>query len=548
LQFLLTLVEQKHRWVKLTTESGGLLTMPKQISCSDLAALMASDTLHAVFDVRERGEFNLGQIANAISLPRSQIEFRLAEMVPNRRVPVVVYDDGEGRASLAADSIAAFGYENVSFLDGGLPGWQKAGLPTVSGVNVPSKTFGEKVHHERTIPEISPEELKGLREQGADLRIFDMRTPEEYGRFCIPGGVNVPGGDLILWAEALKRKPETTVVVNCAGRTRSIIGTAGLLRLGVNNVRSLKNGTMGWVLAGYDLESTPSKAAPVPPPESRKQALEIALGIASEERIPWISVPELVALLSSNDSGVTYLIDVRSEGEYETGHLPESLHVPGGQAVQRADDFVAVKNGRIIFVSNQSARSVMAAYWYRQMGFRDVKVLQGGLEAWRASGGAIESGVPQNEPLGFGAAKKLARALPAGEINSLLQKSSINILHVGSSADFATAHLPGSKWISRGWLELKLPSLFNDRTRPILLSCADGRSSTLAAPALAKMEYKDVFVLDGGVQGWAHSGNPTEKGLESCLVEPNDIVLSPSIKGDKEAMRRYLEWEMKLTQ
>ena len=256
--------------------------MSDKISCRDLAALMASETPHAVFDVRERGEFNAGQIANATSLPRSQIEFRIAELVPDRRIPIVVYDEGEGRAELAAHTLGEFGYENVSILDGGLPGWRKEGLPTVSGVNVPSKAFGEKIHHERTIPEISPEELKSLQERGADLMIFDMRTPE-YGRFCIPGGVNVPGGDLILWAEALRRKPETPVVVNCAGRTRSIIGTAALLRLGINNVRALKNGTMGWVLTGLELESTPARVAPTAPDESRKHAREIALRIAEEE-------------------------------------------------------------------------------------------------------------------------------------------------------------------------------------------------------------------------------------------------------------------------
>jgi rhodanese-related sulfurtransferase len=519
--------------------------MSNQISCRDLAALMASDTLHAVFDVRERGEFNVGQISNATSLPRSQIEFRIAELVPDRRIPIAVYDEGEGRAVLSAKSLEKFGYENVSILDGGLPEWRKEKLPTVSGVNVPSKAFGEKVHHERTIPEISPEELRSLQNQGADLMIFDMRTPEEYGRFCIPGGVNVPGGDLILWTDALRRKPETTVVVNCAGRTRSIIGTAALLRLGLNNVRALKNGTMGWVLAGLQLESPSSKPAPLPSAESRKQAREIGLRIAEEERIPWISARELTDQLANN--GVTYLIDVRSESEYKDGHIPASLNVPGGQAVQRTDDFVAVKNGRIVFVSNQSARAVMAAYWYRQMGFRNVQVLEGGLEAWRGNGGSMESGMRQNEPLGFAAAKKLARALTSADVSSLLQRSSINILHVGNSADFAAAHLPGSKWISRGWLELKLPSLLRDRTRPILLSCADGRNSTLAAPTLLEMGYKEVSVADGGLRAWARAGYPIEKGLESCLVEPNDVVLSPSIKGDKEAMRRYLEWEIKLT-
>jgi rhodanese-related sulfurtransferase len=524
-----------------------IFTMPNQISCRDLAALMASETLHAVFDVRERGEFNLGQVSNTTSLPRSQIEFRIAELVPDRRIPIVVYDEGEGRAALAAHTLGEFGYEHVSILDGGLPEWRKEKLPSVSGVNVPSKAFGEKVHHERTIPEISPEELRSLQERAADLMIFDMRTPEEYGRFCIPGAVNVPGGDLILWADALKRKPETRVIVNCAGRTRSIIGTAGLLRLGLNNVRALKNGTMGWFLTGLELESAPARVAPSAPDESRKHAREIALRIAEEERLSWVSARELLDHLARNEGGVTYLIDVRSETEYEDGHIAGSLNIPGGQAVQRADDFVAVKNSRIIFVSDQSARAVMCAYWYRQMGFRDVKVLQGGLQAWRESGGSVESGGSQKEPLGFETAKKLARTLAPGEASSLLQRSTASVLHVGSSTDFAAVHLPRSKWISRGWLELKLPSLLTDKAQPIVFSCRDGQSSIFAARTLAEIGYKEIFALDGGVQTWACAGYPTERGLESCLVEPNDVVLSPSVKGDKEAMRRYLEWEIKLT-
>jgi rhodanese-related sulfurtransferase len=527
---------------------GGIFAMPNQISCHELKTLMGAETVYATFDVRERGEFNVCQIAGATSLPRSQIEFRIAELVPNRRIPIVLYDEGEGRAALALRSLIGLGYENVSILDGGLPAWQEEGLATAGGVNVPSKAFGEKVHHERTIPEISPKELRELQERAADLVIFDVRTPEEYGRFCIPGGLNVPGGDLILWAEALKQKPQTTVVVNCAGRTRSIIGTAGLLRMGLNNVCALKNGTMGWLLAGLDLESPATRMAPTAPNDSQKQAQQLAWRIADEEKIPWISAAELIDRWRTKDNGITYLIDVRSETEYEGGHIPGSLNVPGGQAVQRTDDFVAVRNGGIVFVSNQSARAVMAAYWYRQMGFRDVKVLEGGLQAWRKNGGAVESGVSQNEPLGFEAAKTLARTLGPGEASSLLHSSSVGVLHVGSSADFAAAHLAGSKWISRGWLELKLPTLLSDRTRPLLLSCADGRSSTLAARTLAEMGYPQVFVLDGGVERWARAGYPTERGLESCLVDPNDVVLSPSVKGDKEAMRRYLDWEIKLTQ
>src|SRR4029077_1400578 len=260
----------------------------------------------------------------------------------------VLYDDGDGRASAAARTLADFRYPDVYTLQGGLSTWQKEGLPTISGVNVRSKAFGERVYHERNIPEIAPEELKALQDNSADLLILDVRTPEEYGRFCIPGGVNVPGGDLILWADALKHKPATTVVVNCAGRTRSIIGTATLRRLGVTNVRALRNGTMGWVLAGFELESEPKRETPTGSRESRDRAQSLALELAKEGGIRWISAAEFVRVTRSTERGVTYLIDVRSQSEYESGHIHGSLNVPGGQAVQRADDFVAVRNGKII--------------------------------------------------------------------------------------------------------------------------------------------------------------------------------------------------------
>jgi rhodanese-related sulfurtransferase len=521
--------------------------MTATISFQAAAALMASDSLYAVLDIRERGEFNAHQIANATSLPRSQIEFRVAQLVPNRKIPIVVYDDDGKRAELAAATLADLGYSDVAVLEGGLPSWQQAGLPTVSGVNVPSKAFGERVHHERGIPDISPEELKRLQDRAAELMVLDMRTPEEFGRFCIPGAINVPGGDVVLWADELKQKPERSIIINCAGRTRSIIGTAALRRLGLDNVRALRNGTMGWVLAGFELESHPVRRPTVAPEGSRERAIALALQLAQKEGISFISAPEFMSITKGADDGVIYLIDVRSETEYGSGHLPGSLSLPGGQAVQRADDFVAVKNGKIVFVSATSARAVMAAYWYRQMGFPDIAVLQGGLRAWVESGESLVRGVNGTEPWDYEAAAKSVKFIDARKLQQALDDSQVLILDVGSSLDFAAAHIPGAWWISRGWIELKLPERCSDRSQAIVLTSPDDRNSALAARALSGIGYTDVAVLRGGVRGWASGGHRTEAGLERCLVEANDVVLSPSIRGNKEAMQRYLDWEVKLT-
>jgi rhodanese-related sulfurtransferase len=429
-------------------------------------------------------------------------------------------------------------------LDGGLNAWQKAGRPTASGVNVPSKAFGERVHHERQIPDLTAAELKALQESGADLLVIDVRTPEEYGRFCIPGGVNVPGGDLILWAEELKLREDATVIVNCAGRTRSVIGAAALRRLGLANVRALRNGTMGWVLAGFELEHKPGRTARIAPPSAREAAAAMAMRVMEEERITRVSPQTL--LQRSGDERMRYLIDVRSEEEYASGHVPGSINVPGGQAVQRADDFVAVRNARVIFISNEIARAAMAAYWYGQMSFPNVAVLDGGVRAWSDSGGDIELGLARKEPIGFEAARRTVSVIEPRALEGLMREAAPLILDVGTSLDFEAAHLPGAKWISRGWLEGKLPGLYGDRNLPIVVTCSDARQSTFAALAMREMGYTNVRVLSGGVRAWSAAGLLAAQGMDGCLVQPNDVVLSPSIRGTKEDMQRYLDWELTL--
>ncbi len=187
--------------------------------------------------------------------------------------------------------------------------------------------------------------------------VFDVRTPEEHQRFCIPGAYSVPGGDLILWAEELGRKSDTTYLMHCAGRTRSVIGTQTLRRLGLSNVYALRNGTMGWILAGLDLERNSGRAVPSPSPSSQAAGERLASRIAQEEGIPNISDSELLKLQNAEDQPVVYLVDVRSPAEYLRGHIPGSVGIPGGQAVQRADDFIESGMPRLfLFLTDRLGR------------------------------------------------------------------------------------------------------------------------------------------------------------------------------------------------
>src|SRR4030081_1885153 len=75
--------------------------------------------------------------------------------------------------------------------------------------------------------------------------------------------------------------PKTWVIVNCAGRTRSIIGTQSLINAGIPNpVFALRNGTIGWTPAGLDLDRGAGRRFPELSATARTAALNRARALA----------------------------------------------------------------------------------------------------------------------------------------------------------------------------------------------------------------------------------------------------------------------------
>ena len=99
-----------------------------------------------------------------------------------------------------------------------------------------------------------------MRAADEDFVIVDGRPFAEYRKMNIPGGICCPNGELVLRIRDIAPDPKTKIVVNCAGRTRSIIGAQTLIDFGIPNpVFALENGTQGWFLAGLALERGASR-------------------------------------------------------------------------------------------------------------------------------------------------------------------------------------------------------------------------------------------------------------------------------------------------
>ena len=480
--------------------------MAVTITPKALEALLEGSAPFALIDVREAGEYNSSHIAGASSIARRQLELAMPHAVPFPDTPIVLCDDDGRRARLAAATVERMGYRRVSVLDGGINRWVTDGFATEWGSNVPSKDFGEKVEQVHHVPEIEAKELAERMRKGEKFVILDSRTPEEFRRFCIPTGRNVPGGELALRITDIARNIEkdTTIIVNCAGRTRSIIGARVLQRMGVANVYGLKNGTAGWLLAGHQLETGADRVdLPEPSPDAVAAAEAYAARLATEDGVPFLDVAALVRMMERRQRESVYLVDVRTREEYAAGHIPGFRWFPGGQAVQRSDEVAVVKNCPIVFACDRIARGTLIASWYRQMGFRDVYAVQGGTTAWVAGGRALEKGVPDELPVGYDAVRSKVTSISPTKLHG---SPSTAVIFIDTSQDFARGHVPGARWVPRGWLEFWIGDLVPSKDTPVAITCNDGRASTLTASTLRDLGYQDVSVLDGGMEAWQRAG------------------------------------------
>jgi rhodanese-related sulfurtransferase len=516
--------------------------MASTITSQALHGLLRGIAPFALIDIREAGEYNSSHIPGASLIARRQLEFTLPQAVPFKGTPVVVCDDDGRRAGLAAATLERIGYRQVSVLAGGINRWVTDGFATEWGMNVPSKDFGEKVEVVHHVPEIEATELAARMQKGEKLVILDTRTPEEFRRFCIPGGRSVPGGELALRITDIAKNvdQDTTIIVNCAGRTRSIIGTRVLQRMGIPRVYGLKNGTAGWVLAGHTLETGADRVElPAPSAEGVAAAEAYAAKLAAEDGVRYLDVTAVKGLIERRHEEALYLIDVRTAEEYAAGHIPGFRWFPGGQAVQRSDDVAVVKNSRIVFACDRKARATLIASWYRQMGFGEVFAVDGGTTAWVASGGALEKGMPDETPTGYQEARGKVRSIAPRDLQASPPGA---VIFVDTSQEFARGHVPGARWAPRGWLELWIGDIVPSKSTSVAVTCADGRSAVFAAATLLELGYQSVSALDGGMAAWQKAGLSLEKGLSGVMAAPADIVPAGPDRNFAD-MQNYLRWE-----
>ncbi|MBI3435490.1 MAG: thiosulfate sulfurtransferase [Proteobacteria bacterium] len=507
----------------------------REVTPATLAAMLADGEELALIDVREELVFSRRHLLYARCAPLSRLELGFARLVPRRGTRVVLCDDADGLAGRAAIVLARGGYGNLFVLTGGIEAWHDAEFETYSGVNVPSKAFGECVEHRNALRGIDALELDRMLRDGADVVVLDSRPFDEYARVSIPRAINVPGAELVLRVRDLVPSPDTTIVVNCAGRTRSIIGAQSLVDAGVpNNVMALRNGTMGWALAGLACEHGMDRRAPAVSAQSMAWARQASARVAERFGVEHIDLARLDALRAEAGERTLYLLDVRDPEEYRAGHMPGAISAPGGQLVQATDQYIGTLGARIVLIDDAEVRAVMTASWLRQMGWRDVFVLTA---TGKETGHPPALLLPGEDASGMG--------IDVAELRALLALEAASLVDFSISRDYDLGHIPGAWFAIRARLAIALKTI---RARGMLvLTCEDGTLAALAAPQAAAISRLPTRFLLGGNKAWRSAGLPLSTAARMA-DEPVDVWLKPYERGGdrRAAANEYLSWEIDL--
>ncbi|MCU0117794.1 cystathionine beta-lyase [Pseudomonas sp. B2M1-30] len=508
--------------------------MSQSVSPEQLQQWLFDGQEIALFDVREHGQYGEAHLFYGVNLPYSRLELEVARLAPDPRVRLVIYDQDDGTlAARCAERLQALGYDRVHRLAGGADGWQAAGYQLFAGVHVPSKAFGELVEEASHTPHVTAQQLAQWQARGEPLVMLDGRPFEEYRKMTIPGSICCPNGELGYRIHDLLPDDSTPIVINCAGRTRSIIGAQTLINLGLKNpVYALENGTQGWYLEDFQLEhgSTRRYAEQV-----SGDALEVrqraANRLAERAGVKTVEAAE-VARWAGESGRSVFLCDVRTAEEYAAGSLPGAQHTPGGQLIQSTDLYIGVRRARVVVFDSEGVRAPIIASWLRQLG-HEAYVLAGGTDSGLAISASTVT-VQQSVPL-----------ISAQALADALKDRTVAVVDLRPSMVYRQGHIPGSSWSIRPLLAAAVAG----ETRPLVLLADDPAIAALAVLELPAAQRAEVRLLDGGLQAWRAAGQSVQ--ADAGVPEDRECIdflffTHDRHSGNKDAARQYLAWEIGL--
>jgi rhodanese-related sulfurtransferase len=128
----------------------------------------------------------------------------------------------------------------------------------------------------------------------------------------------------------------------------------------------LRNGTIGWILAGQQLDKGQSRTFADVSDTTTHSAAERARGVADRAGVKRAHFADVQGWRAQRER-TTYFFDTRTPQEFAAGHLEGFRSTPGGQLVQETEMVAPVRGARIVLIDNDGVRANMTASWLAQM-------------------------------------------------------------------------------------------------------------------------------------------------------------------------------------
>jgi thiosulfate/3-mercaptopyruvate sulfurtransferase len=243
-----------------------------------------------------------------------------------------------------------------------------------------------------------------------------------------------------------------------------------------------------------------------------------------------------------------------ADAEYLAGHIPGAVRfdhdkvadhstglphmVPAADIFAEAVGKLGIKEtDRVVIYDGPGIFSAPRGWWlFRIMGAKQVFVLDGGLDGWKAEGRALEAGIPSPEPVTFEATVRVDKIIDLQTMLGIISDGSAQIADARPAGRFAgtepepragmrSGHMPGARSLPSGTFSLNgklrtLPELRQaiedagiDFGQPVVTSCGSGITAAIITLALESLGHEDNALYDGSWTEWgARQDTPVVTG------------------------------------
>lgn len=384
------------------------------IGPEELAAMMAQGKDVQILDPRTVAEHAANHVPGAASCPSAELSYRFDDLVPSPETLVVVACGGRTRGIVGAQSLINAGVPNrVVALADGNHGWKLAGLTLESGLHrgygavssTARENAGERTEAMRQAYHLPDVDEATVRQWQADAGrttvLLDVRTAEEYEAGHFESALHAPGGQLVQATDKwLGTYGARVVLIDTDGARAAAIAT--WLRC------------MHW--DAYTMVFTAAKAVGVADSaeaslrSSGKKSADEAARVAIRATMLESALLEHVARISIHGAQQamrdeeTIAVCFDRSGDFLASHPPGAIWANRAR-LDRVNELL--RKGRSLLLFSEDGKAAeLAALDLREVADRpdeQVRVVEGGLRAWRAAGmltyASDECELPQEQRL-----------------------------------------------------------------------------------------------------------------------------------------------------